>query len=267
MHIKEPSSDKKEDVGTLWEENAEAWSELARLGYDIYRDGVNSPSFLAELPSVSGLIGLDVGCGEGENTRRVARLGAQMFAVDISRTFVRYAAEKEEAEPLGIQYGTASGAQLAFPDEYFDFVISTMALMDMEDLEGALRAIYRVLKPKGFFQFSIVHPCFQTPGMRWIEDDQGTRTAVVASRYFEEGRIDDEWSFSAAPESIRNQYKPFRVAHFHKTLSTWINLLIDTGFTIRRMHEPCPTLESVTSYPPLGCMLNVPLFLHARVEK
>ncbi|MBX9669433.1 MAG: hypothetical protein K2X93_17560 [Candidatus Obscuribacterales bacterium] len=103
--------------------------------------------------------------------------------------------------------------------------------------------------------------------MRWIEDDQGNRIGVVASRYFEEGRIDDEWTFSAAPEAIRNQFKPFRVAHFHKTLSSWINLLIDKGFAIKRLLEPCPTPDALEAYPPLRCMLNVPLFLHVRVDK
>ncbi|MBX9669434.1 MAG: class I SAM-dependent methyltransferase [Candidatus Obscuribacterales bacterium] len=129
------SSKEKKDAGVLWEENAEAWSELARMGYDIYRDGVNSPTFIAQFPSVRGLVGLDVGCGEGDNTRRVARLGAKMFAVDISKTFIRYARQHEDASPLGIQYEMSCGSQMAFPDEQFDFVISTMALMDMKDLE------------------------------------------------------------------------------------------------------------------------------------
>ncbi len=41
-----------EDVGSYWDENAQAWTELVRAGYDHYRDGLNSPAFLAMLPEV-----------------------------------------------------------------------------------------------------------------------------------------------------------------------------------------------------------------------
>jgi trans-aconitate methyltransferase len=61
------------DVGRFWECNAEAWTKLARSGYDIYRDGFNTPALFAMLPDVGGLAGVDVGCGEGRNTRVLVR--------------------------------------------------------------------------------------------------------------------------------------------------------------------------------------------------
>ncbi len=62
-------------VAEYWEANAETWTRHARAGYDIYRDALNTPSFMAMLPPVRGLDGLDIGCGEGSNTRRLAELG------------------------------------------------------------------------------------------------------------------------------------------------------------------------------------------------
>jgi hypothetical protein len=55
-----------EDVGRFWEGNAEAWTTLARAGYDVYRDGFNTPAFFAMLPDVEELASLDIGCGEGQ---------------------------------------------------------------------------------------------------------------------------------------------------------------------------------------------------------
>jgi hypothetical protein len=60
------------DAGTYWNENAEAWTRLSRAGYDVYRDGLNTPAFLALLPDVRGLRGLDIGSGEGHGTRLLA---------------------------------------------------------------------------------------------------------------------------------------------------------------------------------------------------
>lgn len=259
----------KEDAAVLWEQNAEAWTQLARMGYDIYRDGCNTPEFLKVLPRVRNLRGLDVGCGEGENTRRVAQLGAIMTGTDVSATFVKHCRdfESEEKAIKSITYLVANANNLPFFDQAFDFVMSTMVLMDLEDLDGALKEIHRVLKSGGFFQFSIVHPCFQTPGMGWIFDEQNNRVGVQASRYFEEGRIDDEWTFTAAPESVSSGFKPFKVAHFHRTLTTWMSLLIGAGFSLELLSEPTPDDSSIEKYPPLACMRSIPLFLHMRLRR
>ena len=55
----------------------------ARTGYDIYRDGLNTPAILDMLPPVRGLCGLGIGCGEGSNTRELALLGARMHAIEL----------------------------------------------------------------------------------------------------------------------------------------------------------------------------------------
>ena len=48
------------EVERCWERITEAWTALARAGYDVHRDKANTP-----VPDVDGLKGLDVGCGEG----------------------------------------------------------------------------------------------------------------------------------------------------------------------------------------------------------
>src|SRR5438105_11889962 len=67
-----------QQVGGFWEGNAEVWATLSRLGYNVSRDEITMPAFLALLPDVAGLSGLDVGCGEGHGTRLLARGGARM---------------------------------------------------------------------------------------------------------------------------------------------------------------------------------------------
>jgi hypothetical protein len=57
------------DTRALWNANAAAWTELSRAGFDRYRDLVNTPAFFGLLPQVDGLTCLDLGCGEGYNTR------------------------------------------------------------------------------------------------------------------------------------------------------------------------------------------------------
>jgi ubiquinone/menaquinone biosynthesis C-methylase UbiE len=155
-----------EEVGRFWDANAQAWTRLARAGYDVYRDRLNTPAFFALLPDVSGLAGLDIGCGEEHNTRLLARRGARVTAVDIAETFVAHAREAETEDPLGIDYRVASAVALPFPDQSFDFATAFMSLMDVPETGRALAEAFRVLKPGGFLQFSITHPCFDTPHRR-----------------------------------------------------------------------------------------------------
>lgn len=97
-----------EEAGRYWEYNAEAWTRLARAGYDVYRDNFNTPAFFEMLPEVEDLAGLDVGSGEGHNTRLLARRGARMTGIDISSTFVRYAEEAEREHPPGAATGSVA---------------------------------------------------------------------------------------------------------------------------------------------------------------
>jgi 2-polyprenyl-3-methyl-5-hydroxy-6-metoxy-1,4-benzoquinol methylase len=77
-----------EEVGRFWHSNADAWTKLARAGYDVYRNYLNTSAFFDMLPNVAGLAGLDIGCGEGHNTRLLAKRGAQVTAIDIAENFI-----------------------------------------------------------------------------------------------------------------------------------------------------------------------------------
>jgi len=256
------------EVGRLWEENAEAWTTLARLGYDVYRDYVNTPAFLAMLPDVAGLCGLDIGCGEGHNTRLVARRGARMTAVDLAATFLAYARRTENDEPLGITYQCASAVHLPFPDASFDFAMATMSFMDIPEHEKVVSEAYRVLKPGGFLQFSINHPCFFTPQWRWLRDEAGQRVAVACGDYFQtlDGQI-EEWIFGAAPLEWKQRFRKFRVPRFTRTLSGWLNLLLDAGFALERLAEPYADEETAQRCPDVADTRLVAFFLIVRCRK
>jgi ubiquinone/menaquinone biosynthesis C-methylase UbiE len=147
-----------EEVGHFWNANADTWTKLARAGYDVYRDYLNTPAFFDLLPDVEGLSGLDIGCGEGHNTRLLANRGAYMRAIDIAEVFIEHAQRAEEQEPLDIDYRVASAVELPFADATFDFATGFMSFMDIPETDRVLAEAYRVLKPGGFLQFSISHP-------------------------------------------------------------------------------------------------------------
>jgi SAM-dependent methyltransferase len=220
------------------------------------------------LPEIRGLSDLDVGCGEGHNTRLLAERGARMVGTDISGNFVWHAREAEAREPLGIRYEIASAVGLPFVEESFDFVTAFMSLMDTPETGRVLAELFRVLRPESFFQFSITHPCFDTPHRENLRDETRRTYAIEVGEYFRgrEGEV-KEWLFSAAPPEVREGLPGFRVPIFMRTLSEWLNRLVEAGFVLERFGEPYPSDETVQERPGLPDAQVVAYFLHVRARK
>lgn len=259
---------KRAEVAQYWEANAETWTWHVRAGYDIYRDGLNTPAFLDMLPPVHGLSGLDLGCGEGSNTRDLVRLGARMHAIDVAPTFIRHARDAEVTEPLGIAYLVADATDLPFASGSFDFATAFMSMMDMANHGVALCEAARVLRPGGFLQFSILHPCFVPPHRRVLREPNGRTRAIEVGGYFDatDGRIDSFW-LTSLPQEERDKTEPFRVPRFHRTLSGWVHLIVEAGLVIERFGEPRVSVEMAKAEPALEDTLVAPQFLHVRALK
>lgn len=76
-----------------------------------------------------------------------------------------------------------------------------------------------------------------------------------------------EWIFSSVPPEVREEVRPFRVPRFTRTLSRWLNLLIEAGFVLERFGEPYPGDEVVRERPRLQSAQVVAFFLHVRTRK
>ena len=256
------------EAGRLWEDNAEAWTLLARAGYDTYRDHLNTPAFFAALPDVTGLRGLDIGCGEGHNTRLVAARGALVTGLDVSQTFIRHAEQWEGEHPAGIRYVVASAVELPFPDQTFHFATAFMSLMEAPEFEKAISEAWRVLRPGGFLQCSITHPCFDTPHRRNLRGADGTTYAIEVGQYFRNKNGEtDEWLFRAAPAALKATLRKFKIPRFTRTLSEWLNAFIAAGFHIEHVGEPKPDDAAIAMTPSLQDAGVVPYFLHLRVKR
>src|SRR5271165_1574331 len=87
---------------------------------------------------------LDLGCGDGVLTAKIAATGAAVVGVDQSDSMV------EAAQALGLDARVANGESLPFAAE-FDAVFSNAALHWIRDQEAMLAAVHRALKPGGRF--------------------------------------------------------------------------------------------------------------------
>jgi SAM-dependent methyltransferase len=197
-----------------------------------------SAGLLRLLGPAAGRRVLEIACGHGRISRALARGGAQVTGVDISQALIAKARSAEQAEPLGIRYlgADAAGAGLLAgtgpladaggpPDqETFDAVVCSFGLSDIDDLDGVIRNVRRLLRPGGCFVCSLLHPCFPGgPGVSGSWPSGGT--------YRDEGwwRAGDELS------TLRRQ-----VGANHRTLATYLNTLRRHGLWLDEVAEPEP---------------------------
>jgi len=134
-----------------------------------------------------------------------------------------------------------------FNDASFDVVVSSMAVMDGPDFEGAVKEILRVLRSGGELIFSITHPCFMTKGYGWIRDEHDNAMKITVSDYFAREPWVEHWRFSKAPTP--EDVEAFAVPRFPRTLSDYLNVLIEVGFVLKRIQEPRPSQEMCEKHP------------------
>lgn len=173
-----------------------------------------------------------------------------MRAIDVAPTFIRHARDTESAERLGITYLVGDATDMPFASGAFDFATAFMSVMNMADQGAGLREAARVLRRGGFLQFSILHPCFVPPQRHVLREANGTTRAIEVGGYFDttDGRI-DTFRFEAVPQEECEKTEPFRVPRFHRTLSGWVNLIIEARLMIERFGEPRVGTEVATMEP------------------
>jgi SAM-dependent methyltransferase len=157
---------------------------------------------------------LSLACGQGQDARLLARLGATVTGVDVSAAMLHYARQHEAADPRGITYVQGDAQDLAaFPEQSLDGVVCHMALMDIPDLAPTIGSVARVLRDGGWFVFSIVHPCYR--GHVEIVTDY-----LLDHRYRK--RLPTDWLPAHA---------------YHRPLGTYVDQLTLAGFRIERVVE------------------------------
>ncbi len=229
---------------STWNKLAETWIANWPEGGDYHHKNLIIPSVLEMLDAQPDERILDVACGEGTIARHLASKGAKVVGIDLSR-MLDYAARKEKDDPKGIEFIKMDVAALSkhFAGQKFDKAVCSMALMDMADLNTALREIAAVLKSGGVFVLSIIHPCLAFPtlnGLRLPRDSERNEDLswVLCGRYFD-----------TRPALFKWPGVQSRMLQFHRPISDYVNALAQHGLFITHMREPSPSATTRQQHP------------------
>lgn len=239
-----------------WDAVADDWVSHAD-GND-YRKYVLMPLTLELLGNVRDMRILDLGCGEGGYSRELAARGARVVGVDGSARLVEVARQRAAEAGQKIEFLAANARSLErIAGSAFDVVLASMALMDVEDYEGAVQEAWRVLAPGGKLLMSITHPCFSAPVSEWIRTDSGEPRHFAVDRYFD--RL--AWDDFITPRFRRP------VVRRHRPLQDFMRPLVARGFVLRDFLEPSATPAQVEISARLSLLTRIPYFLFMSWER
>src|SRR6202020_2479040 len=111
---------------------------------------------------------------------------------------------------------------------------SNMGLLHVADVAPLMKALPSLLRPKGRFVFSVVHPCFNNPSavqMGELEDRAGTLVttySVKISRYLT----------PHAQDGLAMLGQPMPHPYFHRSLSALLAPAFQAGLVLDALEEP-----------------------------
>jgi SAM-dependent methyltransferase len=225
-----------------WESSAPAWLETVE---ENWARKMLDPLVLRLCGNVSGARVIDVGCGEGRFSRKLAERGAFCVGIDPTSGLLSVARDRGGMSPV-----RAVAERMPLRDAAFDLAITYITLVDIEDYREAIAQMARVLRPGGCVvavNVGFVSAAVLTAeGSGWVRDENGSPLHVRIDRYGEEWSVVLDWS-------------GIRIRNWHRPLSAYMSAYLHAGLTLRRFMEPVPP-EQFRSVPEFDPAFRVPWF-------
>lgn len=250
-----------------WNTNASFWDHRMAEGNDFFAQLV-WPGVEELLQPQAGDRLLDVACGNGVASRRLARVGARVVAIDFAEEMIRHAKQRHAEGEVDYRVldATDQEALEALGKGHFDGALCNMALMDIADIGPLLTGIRSLLQPTGRFVFSVLHPCFNNPRavpMGEMEDRAGTIVttySVKISHYLT--------PYTQVGAAMHGQPVPH--PYFHRPLEVLLGAAFEAGFVLDGLKERAFPEGNTSGTTPLswsGRFSEIPPVLIGRLRR
>lgn len=205
------------------------------------------------LPDFKNKKVLDLGCGLGWHCKYACKHEAKyVLGIDLSKKMLAKA--KEINNDPRIEYCNQAIENVQLPKASFDIILSSLAFHYIEDYQKLISNIYDWLKPGGDLVFSVEHPVFTSEGKQdWYYDENQEIMHFPVDNYYYEGKR--EAIFLNEP-----------VTKYHRTLTTYLQTLLQAGFVLTNIVEPKPPAEMM-DLPGMQDELRRPMMLLISAKK
>lgn len=221
----------KNDIKSNWNKMAIAYEEFTNSS-NSYSNKIEWPAIKKLVPNLENKEIIDLGCGTGRFSFLFEQFKPKrIIGIDISDKMINMAEDIAKGKNSRVSFIKSDIENLSnIQSNSIDFVFSSTVLHYIKNLEGIMKEMYRVLKPKGTCILSVIHPVYsaQYP----IIHDNG------------EFPNDDKWEVKYLDTNIRAYIQPwieynskienFLSCSYHHTMADYINTPTYAIFKIKK---------------------------------
>ncbi|MDO4453989.1 MAG: class I SAM-dependent methyltransferase [Eubacteriales bacterium] len=203
----------------------EAYTSFARV-YDTFMDNVPYEEWsryvtalLREYGIEDGII-LELGCGTGSMTERLADAGYDMIGIDQSEEMLEIAMEKKAESGHDILYLQQDMREFELYGTVRAIVSicdSMNYLMEEDDLLSVFKLVNNYLDPKGIFIFDLntIYKYEELLGDATIAENREESSFIWENTYYEEDRV-NEYDLTLFIREEDGKYQKYEETHYQK---------------------------------------------------
>ncbi|MFD1735383.1 class I SAM-dependent methyltransferase [Bacillus salitolerans] len=188
---------------------------------------------------------LDLGCEDASFGKELLDQGVGSYTgIEGSKQMADSANRNIIGENGRIQHGTMES--YSYPNNEFDIVTSRFAFHYVSNINELFDNVYKTLKHKGKFIFSVQHPLTTSS---FISKDTGDKRGNwIVDDYFIEGERREPWIEQT-------------VVKYHRSIEQYFKSLTLSGFTIVDLREGAPKREHFSSQEEFERRQRIPVVL------
>ena len=234
----------------------DAYTSFASV-YDTFMDNIPYEEWAEYLISIlneygikDGLV-LDLGCGTGNMTELLAKVGYDMIGIDNAEEMLEIAMEKKAKSGQDILYLLQDMREF----ELYGTVKAVVSICDSvnyiteeDDLLEVFQLVNNYLDPKGMFvfDFNTVHKYRDVLGDQTIAEDREDCSFIWDNYYYDDEQINEYELSLFIKEENSDLYQKYQETHFQKAydLETMKKLIEQSGL------EYITAYDAFTKNPP-----------------
>jgi ubiquinone biosynthesis O-methyltransferase len=130
----------------VFDDQAKTYDDWYKTKFGNFIDKVETDLAFRLFKPEKGMKILDIGCGTGNFSIKLAKMGCEVVGIDVSEEMLKKAEGKAKLEGLDIEFHKMDVYDLDFEDKSFDAVFSMAAFEFIKEPERAIDEMFRVAK-------------------------------------------------------------------------------------------------------------------------
>lgn len=202
-------------------------TEIGRIIDQVERD------LAVQLFQPSGSKLLEIGCGTGQYTTKLAELGYQITAVDISEKMMARAREKIANLGYQVNWLKADITQIIDQLEQYQGILSMSAFEFIPNPEKILAGLFEHLEPRGCLVIGVI--AGESPWSEFYGRKAGTKPESVfaRARFYTESEV-RQWNVGGKLEIGKALYFPPEVSSVERALTMEKQKNMNPGFMVAK---------------------------------